>query len=95
MRRQLGEPLSGERADDVHGNAGGDRRDLRAAPKRIGAQIGLVEDDDRGRPALRGEHERALEAPQVEVAVQAGHEEHAVRVGGHYLLGRGRARHLA
>ena len=62
---------------------------------RIGTQIGLVEDDDRGRPALRGEHERALEAPQVEVAVQAGHEEHAVRVGGHHLLGRGRARHLA
>ena len=46
----------------------------------------FVRSDDRVRPALPGEHQGALHAPRVEVAVEPRGQEHGVDVRGHHLL---------
>ena len=55
------------------------------AASRSSGDVGLVEDDDRRHAAVVGEHEVALQAPQVEVVVEAGDEEGEVHVGGQDL----------
>ena len=49
-------------------------------------EIGLVQDHDRRRAAVPGDDEVALDAPGVVIAVEAGHQEHHVDVGGDDLL---------
>ena len=52
----------------------------------VAGDVGLVEDDDRGDAARPGDGEVALEAAQVEVAVEAGDQERDVDVGRDDLL---------
>ena len=88
--------LAALRAHGVDGRARGDRLDLGAC---IGAdvvdEVGLVEDDDRPRAAVPGGREVALDAPQVEVVVEAADQEDRVDVGGDDLLLGGLAGDLA
>ena len=83
-----------ERRDAVAGQ-GRDGPDLDARrdglgrdpePDRVVRDVGLVEHDDRGRAAGPGHREVALEAAQVEVAVEAGDDQRDVDVGREDLL---------
>ena len=68
---------------------------LCAAGLRIGAKIRLGQDDDGFGAALPDHGDEALEAPGVEVAVEAHHQKHRVDVRRHDLLLCPRARRLA
>ena len=60
---------------------GGDPRAL-----RVGRGVGLVEQHDRCRAAAPRHREVPLEAPEVEVAVEARHDQGHVHVGGEDLF---------
>ena len=88
------EVVGGERRDAVAGERGhradiDARRDgLGGDPLALGVRgdVGLVEQDDRGRAAAPGHREVALEAAEVEVAVEARDDERHVDVRGEDLL---------
>ena len=61
----------------------------------VGDEVRLVQDDDRPRAAVPGRREIALDAPQVEVVVEAADQEDGVDVGGDDLLFGGLAGDLA
>ena len=74
------EALSRLRRDHADGDARGDGLDGGATARDVVADVGLVQQDDRLRPALPGEDERALDAAEAEVSVEARHEEDRVHV---------------
>ncbi len=51
----------------------------------IDRDVDLVEHHDRRHAAVKCEHEVALDAPEVQVVVEAGHQEGGVHVGGQHL----------
>ena len=67
---------------------GGQRLHLGDSGGHVRAQVGLREDEHRLRAAVPGQHQRPLQPPQVEVAVEARHQEQGVDVGGEDLLVR-------
>src|SRR5262245_8673167 len=94
VRAHGGEALAAQRGDDMDGHARGDRLGLAPPGLDVLGEVGLVQADDRVRPALPREHERALEPARVEVAVEPAHEERRVHVGGEDLLLRDAPRDL-
>jgi hypothetical protein len=58
-------------------------------------EVGFVQDDCRSGAALPGQDQVAFEAAQVEIEVEAGHQQHGVDVGRYDLLGERLAGHLA
>ena len=92
---QLLDPASELRADGVDGHGARNAGDLRAARLQIVGEVGLVEDDHGPRAALPRHREVPLEAPDAEVAIEAGDEKRDVHVCREDLLGRLLARDLA
>ena len=84
--REIGDAGAGQRRDDPHLDAGRDRLGGDAQALGIVGHVGLVEHDDGRRPAGPRDREVALEATQVEVAVEARDDERDVDVGGQDLL---------
>ena len=62
------------------------RLDRDEPPVDVVGEVGLVEDDDRRDAARPGDRQVALDAPEVEVVVEARDEQRDVDVGGHDLL---------
>ena len=79
------DPAGAQGLDDVQGGLGGQGRGGGAAVVAVGAEVGLVEHEHRRGAAVPNGHEIALDAPEVEVAVEAAHQEHGVDVGGDEL----------
>ena len=90
------ESLAGARADQMYGRAGRDGLDLRDEPRLIlRHEIGLVQQDDRPRAAVPRGDQVALDAPRVEIMIQAADQEHDIDVRGDDLLLGDIARRLA
>ena len=79
----------------MHGNPRGRRLHLEPPCVDVAPQVGLVQQHDRGGAARPGQDERALDAPWVEVAVQARDQEDGVDVGRQHLGLGGGPRRLA
>ena len=90
-RRQVGgegvEIGAAEGADDVHGHAGQIAADGLGGPVGIRVLIRLVQRHHRLRPGGPEGGDVALDAPRVEVAIQATDQDHGVHVGGDGLTG--------
>ena len=81
IRLQRIEPLTGDVADRVHGNAERDRLGLCDPLLDVTGQIALRQHDNRLRAVFPRRGQVPLEPPHLEVAVQARDQEHTVDVG--------------
>ena len=83
---ELLDPVAGQRRHGPHLDAG--RHGLGRDPQAIhvAGEVRLVEEDDGCRTTAPGHREVALEAAEVEIAVQARDDERHVHVGGEHLV---------
>ena len=85
MAPKLVEPGAVEGAGDHHARAGRDGVHGRDGARQVEGDVDLVEHDHRGHPGVHREDQVAFDAAEVQVVVQAGHEEGHVHVGGQHL----------
>ena len=84
-RGQDVERIAGRRADRKHRAAWRDRLHRRHRVRDMLRRIGFREDDDRLRAAFPGECEHPLDAAEVDVAVERGHDADGIDVRGKRL----------
>src|ERR1043166_8833502 len=70
----------------MHGHGARDGFNLGDECGDVVRQVGLIENDDRHRPAVPRRREVALDTARVEVALEAAHKKQSVDVGGDDLL---------